>query len=37
MKSKVLVLGTTGAVARHVIEFTRDDENIELTLFARNR
>lgn len=36
MKTKVLVLGANGAIAQHVIEFLSNQENIELTLFARN-
>lgn len=36
MKTKVLVLGASGAIARHVISFLLKNENIELTLFARN-
>lgn len=35
-KSKVLILGAGGAIAGHVIEFLLNDENIELTLLARN-
>ncbi len=34
--TKVLVLGANGAIAQHVIEFLKNDTNIELTLFARN-
>lgn len=33
---KVLVLGAGGQIARHVIDFLANKENIELTLFARN-
>ena len=36
MKTKVLVLGAGGAIAHHVISFLQKNENIELTLFARN-
>ncbi len=36
MKTKVLVLGANGAIAQHVIEFLSNQENIQLTLFARN-
>lgn len=36
MKTKVLILGAGGAIARHVISFLLKNENIELTLFARN-
>jgi len=36
MATKVLVLGASGAIAQHVIEALKDDENIVLTLFARN-
>lgn len=35
MKQKVVVLGASGAIAQHVIEFLKDDANIKLTLFAR--
>lgn len=35
-KSKVLVLGAGGAIAQHVIEFLQKNENIDLTLFARD-
>lgn len=34
--TKVLVLGANGAIAQHVIEFLKNNKNIELTLFARN-
>lgn len=37
MKTKVLILGANGAIAKHVIAFLSDNENIELTLFVRNR
>jgi hypothetical protein len=30
------LLGAGGAIGQHVIEFLQKDENIELTLFARN-
>ncbi|MFZ6025973.1 MAG: NAD(P)H-binding protein [Bacteroidota bacterium] len=36
MKTKVLILGAGGAIAQHVILFLLKNENIELTLFARN-
>lgn len=36
MKTKVLVLGAGGAIAHHVISFLLKNENIELTLLARN-
>ncbi|MDV4043716.1 NAD-dependent dehydratase [Elizabethkingia anophelis] len=36
MKTKVLVLGAGGAIAQHVIRFLKDNNDIELTLFARN-
>lgn len=36
MTTKVLVLGAGGAIAHHVISFLHKNENIELTLFARN-
>ena len=36
MTTKVLVLGAGGAIAQHVINFLKDRQNIELTLFARN-
>lgn len=35
-KTKVLVLGAGGAIARHAIEFLQQNKDIELTLFARN-
>lgn len=35
-KTKVLILGAGGAIARHVIEYLRSEANIELTLFARH-
>lgn len=35
MSTKVLVLGATGAISKHVIDFLKDDKNIELSLFAR--
>lgn len=35
-EKKVLILGAGGAIEQHVIEFLQKDENIELTLFARN-
>ncbi|SFH06316.1 NAD(P)H-binding protein [Pedobacter insulae] len=34
--TKVLVLGANGAIAQHVIAFLKTEENIELTLFARD-
>ena len=30
------MLGAGGAIAQHVIEFLKNDSNIELTLLARN-
>ncbi len=36
MATKVLVLGAGGAIAQHVIDFLKEDTNIELTLFARH-
>lgn len=36
MKTKVLVLGASGAIAQHAISFLQENKNIELTLFARN-
>lgn len=36
MVTNVLVLGSGGAIARHVIDFLKDKKNITLTLFARN-
>nr|WP_295869521.1 NAD(P)H-binding protein [uncultured Chitinophaga sp.] len=36
-KTKVLVLGATGAIAQHVIHFLEKEEHITLTLFVRNR
>jgi len=36
MSTKVLILGAGGAIAHHVISFLTENENIELTLFARN-
>lgn len=36
MKAKVLVLGAGGAIAQHVIGFLQENEDIELTLFARH-
>lgn len=35
MATKVLVLGAGGAIAQHVIEFLKNDKEIELTLLAR--
>lgn len=37
MNTKVLILGANGAIAQHTIEFLSKKENIELTLFARNK
>lgn len=34
--TKVLVLGASGAIAQHVIRFVNKNENIDLTLFARD-
>lgn len=36
MKKKILILGAGGAIATHVVEFLVTNENIELTLFARD-
>ncbi|SDC01798.1 NAD(P)H-binding protein [Niabella drilacis] len=36
MKTKVLILGAGGAIARHVVGFLEKNKDIELTLFARN-
>lgn len=33
---QVLILGASGAIAQHVINFLIDDKSIALTLFARN-
>lgn len=35
-KRNVLILGASGQIASHVIDFLKEDENIHLTLFARN-
>jgi len=34
---KVIIIGATGSLAQYVIEATKTLENIELTLFARNK
>lgn len=36
MATKVLVLGASGGIAQHVINFLKEKKNIELTLLARN-
>lgn len=36
MKTKVLILGAGGAIAQHAIGFLKDNQDIELTLFARS-
>ncbi|HAR72299.1 MAG TPA: NAD-dependent dehydratase [Flavobacteriaceae bacterium] len=36
MSKKVVIIGANGATAKHVIEFLKDNPDIELTLFARN-
>ncbi|GAQ15671.1 oxidoreductase [Myroides odoratimimus] len=36
MKTKVLILGATGAIAQHVIGFLQENKDIELTLLARD-
>lgn len=33
---KILILGANGAIAQHVINFLKENKEIELTLFARN-
>ncbi|MBN9379124.1 MAG: SDR family oxidoreductase [Chitinophagaceae bacterium] len=35
-KTNVLILGAGGQIAKHVIEFLQEKENIHLTLFLRN-
>ncbi|MBS1591696.1 MAG: SDR family oxidoreductase [Bacteroidetes bacterium] len=35
-KTNVLILGAGGAIAQHVIHFLQKNDNIALTLFARN-
>ncbi|NSL85263.1 NAD(P)H-binding protein [Chitinophaga sp. Mgbs1] len=36
MATKILMLGAGGAIARHVINYLKDEKNVKLTLFARN-
>ncbi|WP_160715369.1 NAD(P)H-binding protein [Chitinophaga solisilvae] len=36
MATKILMLGAGGAIARHVIDYLKDEKNVKLTLFARN-
>jgi uncharacterized protein YbjT (DUF2867 family) len=36
MKTKVLILGAGGAIAQHVVSFLQENNDIELTLFAKN-
>lgn len=36
MKTKVLILGATGAIALHVIHILQENDGMELTLFARH-
>lgn len=36
MATKILVIGASGQISKHVIEFLKDDKRYELTLLSRN-